>query len=119
MNIIEYKVNINKLDNLINRGRMKKLKDMHLCMNKDTLNCMEASLTESNVQYRPNKNASCLPYYCGLPIVTAEKLEFGEVHLFGLEDKPCTRITIYTDGSKKVETNATDKVFIMMAEEGL
>ena len=115
MNIIEYKVNINKLDELVERGYQKKLTDMHLCMNKDTLDCLEALLTDPSVQRKPSKNASCLPYYCGILIATTEQLHFGEVQLLGFEDKSCTRITIYTDGSKKVETNATDKVWIMMA----
>ena len=113
MNILDYKINTDKLNNLIDGGCVKKLKDMHLYMNKDTMNCIEASLkAEPSIQYRPNKNASCLPYYYGIPIATTEKLAFGEVQLLGFEEKPCTRITIYTDGSKKVETNATDKVLV-------
>ena len=113
MNIIECKVDADKLNNLINRGYIKKLKDMHLCMNKDTMNCIESSLkVEPSIQYKPNKNKSCLPYYYGIPIATTNKLKFGEVQLLGFEEKPCTRITMYTDGTQKVETNVTDKVLI-------
>ena len=112
MNIIKYHIDENKLRDLIARGCKKNLKDMHLCMNRDTMNYIKASVKAEVLQYKVNKNASYMLYYDGILVVTTDQLEFGEVQLLGFEDKPCTRITIYTDGTTKTETNAMDKILV-------
>ena len=119
MNVIEYKIdkiNTDKLDDLLSRGYIKKLKDICFYMSEDTLNCMNSLLkTTPKIQYVKNKNSSCLPYYRGVLIATTDRLKFGEVELLGFEEKQCTRLTMYTDGTQKIETNVTDKVLIVLA----
>lgn len=112
MNIIKYHIDENKLRDLIARGYKKNLKDMYLCMNQDTMNYIKASAKAETLQCKLNENASYMLYYDGILVVATDQLEFGEVKLFGFEDKPCTRIIIYTDGTTKTETNTTDKILV-------
>ena len=116
MNIIDFKVNINKLDELVEKGYQKKLTDMCFLMSKETKDCIESffkSQPDISVIFR-DENKTVNSYYKGILLNKLNSLPFGYVQLGGMEDKSCTRITLYADGSTMKEENITDRVFVII-----
>ena len=115
MNIIDYQINESKLQGLIARAEDEGLTDIKIGMNDDTLKIIEAQYRKPNhdiecyLEYKKDKPSA---YYMGYPIVIDKKFTIGEVKIFGLKKKRCTRITLYKDGSHKIERDATDIIGI-------
>jgi hypothetical protein len=114
MNIIEYKVNEEKLWSLIKRAYEAKLIEPCFVMHPETLNCLE-SCSAKNVMLKAKDKDEIERCYKGIPIITSKTMGFGEVQIMGYKEKECSRITLYADGTQKIETNVTDRVLIGIA----
>lgn len=119
MNIVDCKINEKRLQILIEKAESKGFANMYICMNMKTLLILEAQHYD-NIILRHcddidlqslNNNNKATPYYMGYPIAWDDNLEDGEVKIFGYIERPCTRITCYSDGTPpKIENNVTEKI---------
>jgi hypothetical protein len=107
MNIIECKINEEKLCDLADKAYELKFVNPQMIMNTETLDCLNDNFSSTTMYTNSDKDYKA--FYDGIPIVADDKMKFGEAKIIGFEKQPCTRITIYADGSRKIETT-TDNV---------
>lgn len=114
MNIVKYKIDEDKLRELIKLAHEQDLKDICLLVNLETLKLIQCQLWE-DCTLRLN-TADKYPinyYYMDYKFTVDQKLDFGEVKIFGFKHKGCTRITCYSDSTlPKIENNVTEKFFV-------
>jgi hypothetical protein len=118
MNILDYKINEEKLCELINLAEKRGYKEIEIHMNKETLKLLIAKCSPVEIELKALENGfnnkEYNHYYVGYKILCTD-MEFGEVKLCGYKEKECSRITCYADGTPpKIETDIKDKVFAYM-----
>ena len=80
MNIIDYKVNENKLDRFIIKATSQCGNQRYvIAMNDDTRNILIAQTKNSSAFIR---NCKSVEYYCGVQILIDNTLELGEVRCY-------------------------------------
>ena len=112
MNIIETKINEDKLQELIQRAEMADFDNIKLLVNYETLQIIEAQAYPRNITL---KRFETRPFYMGYPFVVVKHLDFGVVQAYGTKTKDCTRITVYSDGTPpKIENNVKEEMIVFM-----
>jgi hypothetical protein len=113
MNIIEYKINKNKLQELIEQAYAEGLNDISCIVNIETFQLMQARLWEHYLCFTDEATNTISCRYMGCKFIVNNELDFGEVKIFGFKHKECTRITCCSDGTPpKIENNAIEKIFV-------
>lgn len=106
MNIID--INETKLWELIYKASERNLADPFFVMNDDTSKMLEARCCE-HITYESHKiNA----YYDGVEMVTDNNLKFGEVQMYGYEEKMATIFKIYATGETDIYTNQKERILV-------
>lgn len=110
MNIIEYKINEDKLQKLISRAELQKLTDIKICLNYETFKMIEAEYYYRLIVYNTDE---WTVHYMGHPFVIDKSLAVGEVKILGYKEKQCTRVTVYADGTPpKIENDTVEKIIV-------
>lgn len=113
MNIIETKINEDKLQKLIRRAYVEGLNDISCIVNIQTFQLMKAQLWKHYLCFTDETTNTISCRYMGCNFIVDNELDFGEIKILGYKEKDCTRITCYADGTPpKVENNAIDKIFV-------
>ena len=110
MNIIDYKINENKLDKLIETAISQKMSDIQIYVNYDTFQIILAQWKRGiELKYKDDET---IIYYMGVPFMINKDLNFGEANICGYKEKECTRVTCYSDGTPvKIEKNIKEKIY--------
>lgn len=115
MNVIDYKINETKLQELTDKAYERGLIDPFFIMNNETIAMLEAHCCEhchcERILYKYNDPETDI-YYCGIEIIPDNELKFGEVQLCGYEDKMATIIKIYATGETEVLPSTKERIFV-------
>jgi hypothetical protein len=120
MNILDYKINEEKLQTLIDEAESKGLTDIHICLNYKTLRMIDKYYFKNNLFIKKEdlkelKNDGVTAYYAGYPFMYNNDLDIGEVVICGIQEKECTRVTFYRDGTHpKIENGVTELVAVQI-----
>jgi hypothetical protein len=115
VNIIETKINEDKLQKLIRRAYVEGLNDISCIVNIETFQLMQARLWEHYLCFTDEATNTTSCRYMGCNFIVNNELDFGEIKILGYKEKDCTRITCYADGTPpKIETNIKEKVIVFI-----
>ena len=118
MNVLDYKINEEKLQTLIDEAESKGLTDIHICLNYETLRMIDKYYFKNNLFIKKEglkelKSDGVTAYYKGYPFMYSNDLDVGEIKIYGMQEKECSRVTFYRDGTHpKIENGVTELITV-------
>lgn len=101
MNIINYKIDEDNLNNLINKAKEMNLVNIYMTMSSTTYDFLCEILSDKMTS----------KYSYNGVLIKIDGSSFGEITVCGYTEKTGNRVTTYTDGTKVEEDNITTNFF--------